>query len=350
MLSISGAFAQEIVTRLHNTQMKYTNRGNTNIRMLDTLEVVKYDLSPSGTVIIQQVYNGKTVKEEDLLESLKKIAPQGNVATICSSGSDEQGGEYDQKVFEVGLGNGNQLEMILRLYKIESEGFRTIVNVGNKSNNSFKPLKDVIFFDYSLKEGQYLQRSESPFSIFAQTYVNNRMAKWSTKGEFEKTVDWQIRVTDESRKQKAEEFQKDAVTAYAEFLGIKLGFCYVGASMSLGKYDADREVYMIESRDFGMIPVPVPFNEAEKFKNARWCNDDTNPSEVVYYIHNDKIGLAEATFLRKYRYINTSKEAQEGFTSKKGPKSMLEQENDFMETDRQKEREQEKKLWDSFNR
>ena len=40
---------------------------------------------------------------------------------------------------------------------------------------------------------------------FVKMYVENGIAAWQQKGEFEKNADYQTRVTPETRKQKAEE-------------------------------------------------------------------------------------------------------------------------------------------------
>lgn len=142
------------------------------------------------------------------------------------------------------------------------------------------------------------------FSDFAKVYVDEKLIKWQKKDEFEKTADWELRVTEDSKKQKIETFYEEAIDAYAEKLKVKLGFCYIGASLSLGNYDADKEVYTIKSRDFGDLEVPVPFDEAEKFKNKNWCGYDSDPTNVFYYITNDQLGLAQATFWDKYTYVN----------------------------------------------
>ena len=142
------------------------------------------------------------------------------------------------------------------------------------------------------------------FSSFANVYINDKILAWGKKGEFEITSDWKVRVNEETRNNKMKELSEEAIDAYADWLNIKLGFCYMGASLSLGSYNADKEVYIIKSRDFGELEIPVPIEEAEKFKYKHWCSHDSDPTNVIYFIINDELGLAQATFWDKYRYIN----------------------------------------------
>lgn len=143
-----------------------------------------------------------------------------------------------------------------------------------------------------------------PFSIFSQKYVYKKLFDWENKGEFEKTTDWQLRVTEEKIIEKTDEFKEESIEAYAKTLKIKLGFCYIGASLSLGVYNADKEIYIIKSRDFGDLEVPVPIVEAENFKYQNWCSDESDPTNVIFCIINDKLVLAKLTLWNKYYYEN----------------------------------------------
>lgn len=148
------------------------------------------------------------------------------------------------------------------------------------------------------------KKNKKSFSVFAKKYVDEQVVAWQKKGEFEKTLDWQLRVNDETTRQKIEDCNLEAIDAYAESLHIKLGFCYIGASLSLCHYDADKEIYIIKSDNFGDLQVPVPFDKAEKFKNQDWCGNNSHPTNIIYYIIDDEIGLAQATFLGGYKYEN----------------------------------------------
>jgi len=145
------------------------------------------------------------------------------------------------------------------------------------------------------------------FSAFSKIYVDEQLAKWQKKGEFEKTSDWQIRVNEETKKKKIELFNENAIEAYADHLHIRLYFCAMGATLKLGSYDADNEVYTIISKHFGDIFLSVPLEEAESFK-GNFCDSRYDPQNVFYFILDDKLALATATFRgdndKKYKYEN----------------------------------------------
>ena len=145
------------------------------------------------------------------------------------------------------------------------------------------------------------------FSAFNKTYIDKQLKKWQEKGEFEKTSDWQIRVNEETTKKRIELFNENAIDAYAEYLHIRLYFCAMGATLELGSYDADKEIYTIISKYFGDISLSVPLAEAESFKGS-FCDSDYDPQNVYYFILNDKLALATATFRgnndKKYKYEN----------------------------------------------
>lgn len=164
--------------------------------------------------------------------------------------------------------------------------------------------------DADLKSSKSNNSTENlPFSAFAKIYVNEQLAKWQEKGEFEKTSDWQIRVNEETTKKKIELFNENAIDAYAKYLQISFD---KRANLTLSSYDADREIYIIEHKYFGKLPVSVPLQEAESFRGTFNYSVSTFVTDIVYFILNDKLELAEATFIdsknigndEKYKYEN----------------------------------------------
>lgn len=152
----------------------------------------------------------------------------------------------------------------------------------------------------NISVGQVSNRKEA-FSAFAKTYVDDKLNEWRKKDEFEKTVDWQNRVTEESIKQKRAALYEDAINAYAGSHNLIWEYGDAG-TFTLGQYDADKEIFVVKSVYFGDLQIPVPIDEAWDFKyNRNW---DGEPTKVSYFIINDELGLAEATFLGKYKYEN----------------------------------------------
>ena len=139
----------------------------------------------------------------------------------------------------------------------------------------------------------------SAFSVYAQRYVENKVNEWQKKGEFEKTVDWQNRVNETTRKEKVNQLTKEAEKEY-----IAENSKNITLNTELGEYDADNEVFLVKSSLSGNLLVPVPYGEAQNFK-TNWSNLTKTPK---YFIENDKLGLAEMTFSttngKTYKYSN----------------------------------------------
>jgi hypothetical protein len=138
------------------------------------------------------------------------------------------------------------------------------------------------------------------FEYYAKTYVQNAISEWQKKGEFEKTADWQKRVTEATRKAQAADLLKEAEQAFIaeRSKGLSLG------SMTLGAYDPDNEVYLIQNSKYGDWLVPVPIAEARLFK-SEWGNLRKAPR---YFIENDDVALADVQFTasggKSYTYSN----------------------------------------------
>lgn len=185
--------------------------------------------------------------------------------------------------------------------KIEMD--KLLTRFQNEMKNAEK-LKTDIDLLYSQKNNSTENFS---FTVFNKKYIDKQLEKWQEKGEFEKTSDWQIRVNEKTIKKKIELFNENAIDAYAEYLHIRLYFCALGATLKLGSYDADKEIYTIISKHFGNISLSVPLSEAESFK-GNFCDSSYDPQNVYYFILNEKLALATATFRgnndKKYKYDN----------------------------------------------
>lgn len=126
------------------------------------------------------------------------------------------------------------------------------------------------------------------FSDFARRYVESRINKWQMKGKYEKTVAWQERVNDQTRKEKITALTKEAEKNYIQDVAKT-----VTISQRLSNYDADNEIFLVKDDNFGDLLVPVPIAEAPKFEENFYKMKRT----VRYFVENDKLGLAELTFL-----------------------------------------------------
>lgn len=131
----------------------------------------------------------------------------------------------------------------------------------------------------------------SSFSSFAQNYVQQSVNEWQKKGEFEKSLEWQQRVREESRNRQVAILTKDAERKYIELRGEVIS--KNGLDFTLGEYDADSEVFLLENRLWGRLLVSVPIDNAENFK-LNWKKYKVEPK---YIVNNDQLYMVELCFI-----------------------------------------------------
>ena len=154
------------------------------------------------------------------------------------------------------------------------------------------------WFDTKEDGQRWVAQQRSSFSWFAKTYVESRVNVWQKKGEFEKTSDWQKRVNESTRNRMINELAREAEQQFIKKYGENITY-------TLGRYDADNEVYLITGNDMELL-VPVPIAEAPAFKQ-NWESMVKTPK---YFIENDRLALAEVAFTvpggKTYRYSNAA--------------------------------------------
>ena len=138
-------------------------------------------------------------------------------------------------------------------------------------------------------EAKFKEYLANSFSYFAKKYVEERVNEWQKKGRHEPTTDWQKRVNETTRKQKIEEY---TIEARQEFIANQSKKATLTFSFNPDDYDADRGVYLIKTKEFGNLLVPVPNAKASEFESS-WNSIIKIPK---YTIENDQLGLAEVTF------------------------------------------------------
>ena len=148
------------------------------------------------------------------------------------------------------------------------------------------------------EEGQRWVAQNAIFSVYAKGYVEERINAWQKKGEFEKTSDWQTRVNESTRNRKIAELTREVEQQFIKKYGEDMTY-------TLGRYDADNEVYLITCDNRELL-VPVPIAEAPAFKQS-WESVVKTPK---YFIENDRLAVAEVTFTmpggKTYRYSNAA--------------------------------------------
>jgi|GEM_PF-3125148 len=115
-------------------------------------------------------------------------------------------------------------------------------------------------FDNGIAVWGVADRSKPSATI--EECVRSKMEAWLVKGEFEKTVDYNTRTSpgnkDKKEKECNAECSRDFASAY---------FASLSWNFTLGKYDADSEVFPITS-DVGSFNLHVPIAEAQKLKES----------------------------------------------------------------------------------
>ena len=140
----------------------------------------------------------------------------------------------------------------------------------------------------------------NPFSAYAKEYVTKGINLWRQKGEFERTSEWQKRVTPEAQEQKIRSLLAEAEDKYVMF--------HVNNDplhLNLGKYDADNEVFSVSDPKYGAAYLAVPYAEAKDFK-AKW---DQKTTQYKMRVLDDKIKLTYLSVQlpngKTYAYRNT---------------------------------------------
>jgi len=108
----------------------------------------------------------------------------------------------------------------------------------------------------------------SDAQTLTKMYVENNINYWQKKGEFEKLSDYQARVTEETRQEKAKlffnEIKTELISQFVDF--------YDWYDFTLSPYDAENESFLIEFKNLGTIILPIPVSEAKQFKeNTSTC-------------------------------------------------------------------------------
>jgi len=88
-------------------------------------------------------------------------------------------------------------------------------------------------------------------------YVENKINSWQKKGKFEKTADYQKRVTPETRIQKVDYYTQAAIDS--------IGVSMLQWDIVSNDYDADNETFKISFPEFEPVFVQVPIKEAPSF-------------------------------------------------------------------------------------
>jgi len=131
-----------------------------------------------------------------------------------------------------------------------------------------------------------LPLSKMPVNVYVQRYVEDKIADWQKKGEFETTAAYQARVNEKSRKDRVQHLTGEAIDALKKEYSKTINW----QSLELSKYDADNQTFLIKSQQLGDFAITVPIAEAPAFRD-NW--DKMKMQNLDYYVLNDKLVLAK---------------------------------------------------------
>lgn len=98
------------------------------------------------------------------------------------------------------------------------------------------------------------------------SYINQEMKLWLEKGKFEKSSDFNARVTPANQQKQAQIFVQEYLNKIFQEASTKI---------KKTEYDADNESFKISFQDIEDIILPVPLKEAENFDEAAMNNQLT---------------------------------------------------------------------------
>ena len=138
------------------------------------------------------------------------------------------------------------------------------------------------------------EKELASFTMYAKNFVEPKINEWQLKGEFEKLADYRNRVTGPNRSAMI-----DSLTRVAEsnFIKENADLHPEMATMTLGKYDSENEVFAISSAKFGTLLIDVPIDKAPSFKQNFSSLERKQPTFVI---NSDTLMLASMIFADKF--------------------------------------------------
>lgn len=174
-------------------------------------------------------------------------------------------------------------------------------------------MPDAIVFADQTAKGEN-SSSIPDFQTFAEKFVEESLAEWTKRNEFEKMEDYQARVSQDNVYKEYQRLCKKAEEAYLAKYAGRLRI----ADLQLAPYDIDNETYQINS-DMGPMAIKVPYKnkEAESFK-ASW--NSIQLRHPKFFIKDNQVSIASVEFVtpagKSYTY-NSEAAANYDFTDVK---------------------------------
>jgi hypothetical protein len=140
------------------------------------------------------------------------------------------------------------------------------------------------------------------FNAYVKQYVEDKIAVWQQKGEFEKTSTYKARVNEQSRRAEADRLATVALDDLKKIYAKSINW----SQFTLQKYDADNETFLLQHPIVGRIALPVGITSAQSFKQnfnrAKYSGAD-------FVLANNKFNLTKLAITdignnKKFYYNN----------------------------------------------
>ncbi len=124
---------------------------------------------------------------------------------------------------------------------------------------------------------------------YVKKYVEQKINLWQQKGEFEKTSDYQIRVSTENRNKKIQEYTEEGLGELKKEYARQIDW----SAIKIKEYDADNESYLVSSPLLGNFALKVPIENAPLVKQ-KW--NELQMSKIDFYVNDNNFTLAYIEF------------------------------------------------------
>lgn len=163
---------------------------------------------------------------------------------------------------------------------------KSIVKILDKGNNNnyhveYNGRKGYII-DFAFGKNPISMNVDSRIKAFVESEINS----WQKKGEFEKTIDFQRRVNEQTRDAKVKELTNLAINNLKEEYRKHIS----NSTFTLGEYDADNETFLILSNEFGNFVLKVPIENAKELKSYWGSTDFVN---IDFYLKDSQFNIAK---------------------------------------------------------
>lgn len=215
------------------------------------------DISPNGENFVSAAEDGtlkiwdlnKGTEIKNLTEPYTQItkvrySPDGKYIAVASK-------DQSIKLFEVSSGK--------KAFSYKGH-FKEVTNIAFSADGKY-------LLSSSLDQTVKLWRA-TPYKRVIELFVQEKLNAWQQKGKFEKTVDYQNRISDDNKQKNIEKWMQEAMQNIAKEK--------IDWTAQKSDYDADNETFRLIFRDFEPVYLKVPLKEAELFdkyfKNLQYRN------------------------------------------------------------------------------